>query len=721
MPNPAAELPPRLPTAAASARRTGFAQPVTAVRKPVIWAVGISKLGELYRDIVPDYAAQAEVQIIDKGYEAVIDALARLPAGSVDGIVAAGSNGAFLRERLALPVVLVKVTGFDVMHALARARRALSSPSPLPPSSPASAVSPASRIALVSYARPAPEFERFKSAFHLDISQHAYFDRHDAEDLVHRLRDEGIEVIVGPGLVSELAERAGLTGVFLYSQDSVRAAFDTALEVARFGRIEAQRRERLDTVLRHLHEGVAAVDLNGRIEAINASMAGMLGVSVADALGRPLDVIAPALDIARTLESASAELEAIVSMAGKTWVINRIPLLDQGTLTGALLTCQDSQSFARVDRSLRSRHRPRHLVARYRLDDLIGDSDAMTQVRALARRYAQTDSTVLVHGESGTGKELLAQGIHNASRRRDYPFVAINCAAFPETLLESELFGYEDGAFSGARRGGKAGLFETAHNGTIFLDEIGEMPMPLQTRLLRVLQEREVLRLGATEPVPCDVRVIAATHRDLRQRVAAGGFREDLYYRLNILRMVLPSLRERMDDLPRLTPLFLERALARAGARMSVEALQASLLPLLATYHWPGNVRELENLLERIAVVCADVVDAREISRARLVEIAPELGAMPHALGTRMPPDVSKTNSERQTGARDSRPAGLTDAGTDATPSAPLTGRARRAAEELARIHATLAACGGDRGAACEALGISRSTLWRKLRDTAGD
>lgn len=709
MPKPnATDLSARVPMplpASGGLLRTALAQStVTAVRKPVIWAVGISKLGELYRDIVPDYTAVADVQIIDKGYEAVIDALARLPAGSVDGIVAAGSNGAFLRERVALPVVLVKVTGFDVMHALARARRALPSPSP------------ASRIALVSYARPAAEFERFKSAFHLDIPQHAYHDAHDAEDLVHRLRDEGMEVIVGPGLVTELAERAGLTGVFLYSQDSVRAAFDTALEVARFGRIEAQRRERLDTVLRHLHEGVAAVDLDGRVEAINASMAGMLGVNAIDAVGRPLDAIAPALDISRTLESASAELEAIVSMAGKTWVVNRIPLLDQGTLTGALLTCQDSQAFARVDRSLRSRHRPRHLVARYRLDDLIGDSAAMTQVRALARRYAQTDSTVLVHGESGTGKELLAQGIHNASRRRDYPFVAINCAAFPETLLESELFGYEDGAFSGARRGGKAGLFETAHNGTIFLDEIGEMPMPLQTRLLRVLQEREVLRLGATEPVPCDVRVIAATHRDLRQQVAAGLFREDLYYRLNILRMVLPPLRERMDDLPRLTPLFLERALARAGARMSVDALQASLLPLLATYRWPGNVRELENLLERIAVVCADVVEAREIDRARLVEIAPELdpaGGAPLRIDAPASPDVPPTHGGRQVG----------EPGVRQTGAAPLaqTGRARRAAEELARIRATLAACGGDRGAACEALGISRSTLWRKLREHPGN
>jgi len=181
-----------------------------------------------------------------------------------------------------------------------------------------------------------------------------------------------------------------------------------------------------------------------------------------------------------------------------------------------------------------------------------------------------------------------------------------------------------------------------------------------------------------------------------------------LYYRLNILRMVLPPLRERMEDLPRLTPLFLERALARAGARMSVDALQASLLPLLAMYRWPGNVRELENLLERIAVVCADVVNAREISRARLIEIAPELGGAADTAASPDLQDVSKTNGGREIRANADQ--------ANAPAEAPLTGRERRAAAELERIHTTLAACGGDRMAACEALGISRSTLWRKLR-----
>src|SRR5690606_10829105 len=184
---------------------------------------------------------------------------------------------------------------------------------------------------------------------------------------------------------------------------------------------------------------------------------------------------------------------------------------------------------------------------------------------------AQSSATVLIVGESGTGKELLAQGIHNASPRQSQPFVAINCAAFPDTLLESELFGYVDGAFTGSSRGGKVGLFEAAHTGTIFLDEIGEMPLSLQTRLLRVLQEKEVLRIGATEPTPVDVRVIAATHRNLTQQVLQGEFRQDLYYRLNILLMHLPALRDRREDLPLLARHLAEKIAGRLSHRGRVD------------------------------------------------------------------------------------------------------------------------------------------------------
>src|SRR5690606_19593492 len=231
------------------------------------------------------------------------------------------------------------------------------------------------------------------------------------------------------------------------------------------------------------------------------------------------------LSLQDTLRVGVPDLERIERVQGKPLIVNRMPIVEQGVLTGAVITCQDPISIQRVDRHIRTRIKPNAVAAHYELDEFLGDSPAVARVKQAALNCARSQATVLLIGESGTGKELIAQGIHRASERRELPFVAVNCAAVSESLLESELFGYEEGAFTGARRGGKVGLFEAAHKGTIFLDEVGEMPVSLQARLLRVLQEREVLRVGATEPTPVNVRVIAATHRDLSAQVSQGLFR----------------------------------------------------------------------------------------------------------------------------------------------------------------------------------------------------
>jgi propionate catabolism operon transcriptional regulator len=340
-----------------------------------------------------------------------------------------------------------------------------------------------------------------------------------------------------------------------------------------------------------------------------------------------------------------------------------------------VLTCQDSAAIQRVDRHLRARRRSPAPTERYRLDDIIGRSAPIQRAKALAAQYARSDATVLIVGESGTGKELFAQGIHSHSHRVSQPFIVVNCAAFSESLLESELFGYEDGAFTGARKGGKVGLFEAAHTGSIFLDEIGEMPVSLQTRLLRVLQEREILRIGATEPTPINVRVIAATHRSLPERIAGGEFRRDLYYRLNILRLELPCLRERREDLPALAAYLL----GKVAARQRISTRHAApvvdeLLRRAATYAWPGNVRELENLVERIASSCTR--DDTGLAPGRLDELVPEIAG-----GT--------------------------------LPAARLADRL--ADSELEVIQRVLEECNGNRLLACEKLGIGRTTLWRKL------
>lgn len=405
-------------------------------------------------------------------------------------------------------------------------------------------------------------------------------------------------------------------------------------------------------------------------------------------LGQPLLNIAP--NLLGLLPDT--EGDTLGTVHGVNYVIHRGPLASTGAgaSEGTVFTFQESRAVERLDRTLRSRQRPQQFSARYRLDDLVGESAPIERVRTLVRRYAKSDATVLVLGESGTGKEMVAQGMHQLSARRDFPFVAINCGAFPEALLESELFGYEEGAFTGARKGGKTGLIEAAHRGTLFLDEIGEMPLPLQSRLLRVLQEREVVRLGSTEPTRVDIRVVAATHRALTNAVEAGTFRADLYYRLNILSIALPPLRERPEDVMTLAAELLVQA-ARREPRLLLRIpdtevaaqVLADVAEPLRHYPWAGNVRELQSVVERIAVELAhaDDADAGTITQDVLRLIAPEVFA--HS-------------------ARGKTPA--------------LTLRERSRGVEAEEIRAALAAHDGDRDAVCAALGISKTTLWRRLQ-----
>jgi propionate catabolism operon transcriptional regulator len=292
--------------------------------------------------------------------------------------------------------------------------------------------------------------------------------------------------------------------------------------------------------------------------------------------------------------------------------------------------------------------------------------------------YAKSPAPVLIEGETGTGKELVAHAIHTESQRKGpgvHPFVAINCGAIAESLLESELFGYEEGAFTGSRRGGHAGVFEAAHRGTLFLDEIGEMPLPLQTRLLRVLEEKEVVRVGGTRPIPVDVRIVSATHCRLEERVAQGEFRADLFYRLGVLRMSIAPLRERASDIVPLAEWWLKNSLAELGARpgANLHAELQTCSSLLQSWHWPGNVRELRNLMQRVALFLA-VEPLQALTPLLLSQLAPELSS-PSATATSAP-----------------LPVGSVD------------------------LHTVLRRFKGNRAEAAAYLGISRTTLWRKLK-----
>ena len=663
--------------------------------RPRICVIGYKSLSRLVYSVAADYQGRADIEVIDEVFDRSVEAArARERDGRTDVFVSAGANAVILRNALRSPVATIKVGGFDIWQALLKAQ-ALSD-----------------RVAIVTYRDTSAEIEMGKGLLKVEVAQRSYRTADEARECVAALAVEGHSVVVGSSLVIDLAEQHGMTGILAYTASAVHQALTDAIDMARARQLEVERYAQRDAVLRHLHEAVIAVDHEDRITAINPAMEALLGVQAAELIGQPLPALSPDLGLLSVIRSGQPELAAVMTVDGRTVVGNRMPIREAGGVTGALLTLQDAGLIQRADGQLRSQNRPRQLTARYRFSHLLGRSPAFVQACGTARRYATSSSTVLIIGESGTGKELMAQAIHNESDRGSGPFVAVNCAAFPEPLLESELFGYEEGAFTGSRRGGKPGLFEVAHTGSIFLDEIGDMPLMLQSRLLRVLQEKEVVRLGGLRPVPINVRIIAATHQPLQQRVEEGRFREDLYYRLNILQLRLPPLRERAEDIPVLVLQMLYVALRRAGSNLPADLALAPLMPMLRRHRWPGNVRELENVAERLAVYLAQFSSLDEDVYEGVRADFPELYESPRVLLQPAPP-ASAGGPQAESPAP---PPFQAAAGE--VPLEPTRKAARpRATVSDEDILGALAGGAHSRDEAAALLGMSRTTLWRRLRD----
>jgi len=354
-------------------------------------------------------------------------------------------------------------------------------------------------------------------------------------------------------------------------------------------------------LLEHMSDGLISVDTRGLVTEINAKGAGIFGVDRNLVRGRHVSLIRNAASMILPVlkEGMHCEnREIVIENKGRSISGSSAMLRDEeGGVIGAVAVFREHQRQA-------AGHFPAAHANSYTFDDVVGTSPAIVALKEWARMAAASPFTVLISGETGTGKELFAQAIHSASPRHNRPFVAINCAALPENLIESELFGYEEGSFTGARRGGQAGKFQIADGGTIFLDEIGDMSLAVQMRLLRVIQERKVLRIGSARESDVDVRIIAATHKDLRAAAERGDFRFDLYYRLNVLEIRIPPLRERTEDIPPLVMHLAERIASRFN-RKSIP-ISAEFLDKAKLYHWPGNVRELENAIERAIIRAGD-------------------------------------------------------------------------------------------------------------------
>jgi len=356
-----------------------------------------------------------------------------------------------------------------------------------------------------------------------------------------------------------------------------------------------------NTLLETTSDGIISVDTNGIVTQLNSYAAKILGVDPRHSIGKHVaTVIKRPTPILQVLSTGVEyrDHEFVVEETGKK-ISQSVSLLrdDAGRSIGVLAVLKECK-----ERIVGKRNGT--LSAKYVFEDIIGESDTILLAKKWAKIASCSPSTVLLTGESGTGKELFAQAIHNASTRKDRPFIAINCAALPETLIESELFGYEEGSFTGSKKGGQAGKFEIANGGTIFLDEIGDIPLYTQVKLLRVIQEKKISRIGSSGEISVDIRIIAATHKDLKEEVHKGNFRKDLYYRLNVITINISALRERMDDLPSLAMHLIEKLSLKLG-RKNIRSAD-EFLEKLKTYNWPGNIRELENAIERAINMLSD-------------------------------------------------------------------------------------------------------------------
>jgi len=476
-------------------------------------------------------------------------------------------------------------------------------------------------------------------------------------------------------------ESGMLLGAFAVFKD-ITEVVDLAEEITNLKEIQTL----LEAIIQSSEEAISVVDEDGRGILINRAYTRITGLVKEQVIGKPAnaDISEGESMHMQVLKTRRAVRGARMKVGPheKDVIVNVAPIIVDGKLKGSVGVIHDVSEISQLTSELnRARHIIRSLEAKYTFDDIIGSSEEMEFAIEQAKLGAKTPATVLLRGESGTGKELFAHAIHNESKRKFNKFVRVNCAAISESLLESELFGYEEGAFSGAKRGGKRGIFEEANNGSIFLDEIGEMSLNTQAKLLRVLQEREIVRVGGTKPIPIDVRIIAATNVNLEKGIGNGTFREDLYYRLNKIPIYIPSLRLRKQDIKPLAEHLLHKINQDYGR--TVEGLTDDAINYLYEYDWPGNVRELENVLGR-AVIFMNYQE-------RLIDIK---HVQPlHSLGEKAPAKQLLAETEIK--------------------DVPLTELVEKYEAEV--IAEVLRLNGGNKTAAAKSLGISLRSLYYKL------
>ena len=631
--------------------------------------IGFINSTQEFLDCARAAAARLDLDVVTAlgGLEAAVPAGKRMEAAGVEAIISRRGTAEWLRKSLRIPVLAVRISSMDILRNVKEASAF------------------AHKILLTSFADESFDIQLLEELFQVSLVPGEFHDNASLEEVIAWARQQGCEAVIGGGGSNTFARKHGLKGVELHtSAYAITSALRDAASIVEARRQEQEKALRYRTIMDATSEGIAAVSTEGEITAVNRAACDFFGSTEEQLVGRHVASSLPAGGIAEVMESGRPIWHKLENFKGKIFVVNYIPLVVGPDLVGAVVTFKDAPNVVRAENAVR-RAFAKHLTARYTIKDFIHRHPSMAEVAEKIRRFASVDATVLVSGETGTGKEIVVQSIHNLGPRRQSPFVSMNCAALPDQLLESELFGYEEGAFTGSRRGGKPGLFELAHSGTILLDEIGATTLNMQSRLLRVIQEKEVMRIGGDRLIPIDVRVIAATNSNLSREVQEGRFREDLYFRLDVLNISIPPLRNRIEDLP----LLVEDLIRRFARNNKVPPLKipGKYVERLMQLSWPGNVRQLRNFVEKLVVLCG--ADFKDLVFEELY-----CGLLGYSQACEL-----NMNS-------DSEPAHLMD-----------YIRHKVKEDEARSIRAALEEARFCRSLAARKLGISRTTLWRKLRE----
>jgi transcriptional regulator, propionate catabolism operon regulatory protein len=495
-------------------------------------------------------------------------------------IIARSGGYLYTVGRVNVPVIHLKITTLDILHAIKTASRY------------------GKDIILLISGMEYFDYAEWKDIINSNVIIERFAIKEEIEGRVSSYLDKKDEVvIVGGGIPCGYARKWGMDYVRIgASKESIYDGINYAKELVDSLYEQKYKNEILKTTLDGVHDAVVAIDQEGRIILFNERAEGLLRKSSKNVMDKSLLEVCPELDFMMdVLKSKTNQYNEIKNLKRVVVTANASILEVEGHVRGVICSFQDITKLQNLEKKIRFEMNKKGLVAKYGFHDIIAHDAVTKETMARAIKIGLTDSTVMIYGESGTGKEMIAQSIHNISDRKDEPFVAINCAALTDSLLESELFGYEEGAFTGARKGGKPGLFELAHEGTIFLDEINSISLNLQAKLLRVLEEKEIMRIGSDHVIPLDVRIIAAANEALKEKVKEGSFRSDLFYRLNILELHIPPLRDRKKDI---VPLF-KHYLMKLSEDKHEKDIDKTIEERLLGYEWPGNVRELRNIAQR--------------------------------------------------------------------------------------------------------------------------